>query len=158
MLERLRGIPKEVLIGITVAVIVGWLYLVFDYVGDKVTDTPVTANISANDGQTSILPFFDMLIRPKLGDYCRKPAWIRWAGNLIWDRQCQRITFDPHTLADMQTRRVPFKESAEPIELMTVFIQRHKGCLDIELTGDTYRIFEPEDSVVIREGAALICP
>lgn len=158
MWKWLKSIPNQVFIGLIVLAVSGMVLWVFNYVSERVTDTPVTASISANDAQTSIRPFFDIQIRPALGRYCSEPAWIQWLGNWVWGKMCQRIEFDPHMLADMQTRRVPFRESAEPIQLMRIFVQWHKGCLDIEQTGDTYRIFEPVQSAVLREGTTLVCP
>lgn len=158
MLEWLRDVPSQVLIGLLVAAVTGVIVWAFIYVRDRITSEPLTAHITTGDGQASIRPFFDLQIRPALGAYCSEPAWVQWVGDLIWDKQCRRIRFDPHGLADMETRRVPFRESAEPIELMEIFIDRHAGCLRAELKGDTYRIFEPADSEVVRERSVAICP
>lgn len=156
--SRLKDVPREVVLGLITGCVSGALVWAFVHVKDRVTSEPVTASISAGDGQTSIRPFFDLQIRPALGAYCSEAAWVQWIGNLVWNKQCRRINFEPHSLADLETRRIPFSESAEPIELMEIFIDRHSRCLMISLDGDTYRISEPSDSDIIRDGMVAVCP
>lgn len=156
--DRMKNVLREIAISLVVSAVLGALAWAFVYVKNRVTSEPLTANMSAGDGQTSIRPFFDLHIRPALGAYCSEPAWVQWMGSLIWDKECRRISFEPHSLADMETRRIPFHESGEPTELMQIFIDRHSGCLTLSLDGDTYRISEPPDSEILRDGALAVCP
>ena len=99
--ERLKSVPKQVVIGLIVTAIIGALIAAYKYLEDRVTTEPLTANMSAPDGQMSVRPFFELQIQPVLGAYCSEPAWVQWLGEKIWDEHCWRIAFEPHTLASM---------------------------------------------------------
>lgn len=158
MWERLKSLWKEIGLALIVAAIVGALGWAYVHVKDRVTSEPLTANLNSPDGQMRIRPLFDRAIKKALANYCGESAWVQWLGDKIWNEQCRRIAFEPHTLADMETRRLPFKESAPPIKLMLMFVDRHKDCLTVKLDGDTYRISQPKDSKAILIDGVLVCP
>ncbi|WP_349370773.1 hypothetical protein [Salinarimonas sp.] len=153
----MSGFWKQLTLGILVALSVSAIGYSFWHIYDRVNSEPITAEIRPRDGQTSIRPFFELAIKPALGAYCSEPAWVRYLGEKIMHAECQRIRFEPHDLIDMETRR-DFKESAEPIEILELFIERHQDCLKLEILEDTYLILEADNSAIISIGGAEVCP
>ena len=153
-----KEVRRQVVIGLICTALTALLIWGFWYIEGRVTYKPVHGKLANSSRQTSIRPLFDILIRPAFAKYCSEPAWIKWFGRIFWSQECRRIVFDPHELADMQTRRVDFDESAEPLALMLLFVDRHKDCLAVELLGDTYKISEPTNSAVLRIRDQMICP
>lgn len=95
---------------------------------------------------------------PLLSKNCERPKWQRWFYSTILGEECIRIVIDPPHLADMISKRMPFRESAEPYRLLELFIERHKGCLTLERDGEKAIIQEAEPSDIARADGKLVCP
>lgn len=146
---------KEIVFGLIVAAITGALAWGFWELYDRFRDRPLTASIS---DETSTAPFYEIQIKPALQSICARPSWEAWIGKTIFDQHCVRLVFEPPALEDMITRRVPFQETAEPDQLLELFVRHHRGCLSLRREADTIFVEEPADAQIIREGDRLICP
>ncbi|WP_018067842.1 hypothetical protein [Martelella mediterranea] len=155
---RIWEFHRQIVQGLIVAALIAFIGGGFWYLESRIIARPVNAKLANSTGQTSIRPIFDILIRPAFAKYCSEPAWIKWFGKRLWDQECRRIVFEPHELADLQTRRVDFNESADPLTLMFLFEERHKDCIKIQIVDDTYKITESENSAILRINNQLVCP
>jgi len=144
--------------GVPVAIVVGTIIYAFNAAIDYFETRPLTVSLQPVSGETSIAPFFELQIRPEFNKVCARPNWLRWIGETVFDEHCVRLIFAPHTLERMVTRRVPYKETAEPDELLRLFLRHHRGCLDLAEEDGMLTISEPENSQLVREGDKVICP
>lgn len=157
--DKIKSIPGTVFIGVIVALIMLLLVSVTVITIEYFETRPLTASLSANSsGETNILPFFQIQIRPVLKERCSRPNWLAWIGKTVFDQHCIRLSFNPNTLEQMITRRLPFEETADPFKLLEIFIRHHNGCLILKRQDNELIINESENSKIIKKNGKLVCP
>lgn len=119
---------------------------------------PVTADFDPSSGEFNTARFYELQIRPPLNEICGRPNWQRRLAKTVMDQECLRLSFSPHNLEQMISRRVPYFQSADFMEQLRLFVDHHEGCLELSQEDDKLTISEPENSVVLRENDQLVCP
>ncbi|MGQ4878907.1 hypothetical protein ACOJCM_10100 [Billgrantia sp. LNSP4103-1] len=159
ILESLSYYRKQVIVSVAVAIIMVMIGYAFTEAREYFETRPLTVELDPNAaGETSIMPIFQIQIRPALSRHCARPGWLAWLGETFFGQNCMRISFKPHQLERMITRRLPYKQTASPMQQLNLFIDHHEGCLTMRRSGQKIIIEEPLQSTLMKEEERLVCP
>lgn len=129
-------------------------------VWDLMSSRPLTATLYASSSgkPVRVRGLFDRQIEPNFHKACYRPIWSSWYREIVFGERCRQLRFDPHSLRDMYTSRVPLTISGSAEEILREFVSSHSNCIALEEKEDELLIIEAKGSILQHTDGTLACP
>lgn len=157
---HVRRFGKALGWAILVTLAAGGIIAAVEEVWDRMSSRPLTATLNASSSgkPVKVRGLFDRLIEPNFHKACYRPMWSRWYREVLFRERCRQLRFDPHSLRDMYTSRVPWTISGSTEEILRKFVSLHSNCIALQENEDDFLIVKARGSILQDTGGALVCP